>query len=322
MKKSFLLLILFIYLAGCSNPTLSLPEMDQHKLLITHVKEPLLTVIDLKKQEVIQEDTLPFTVQSFAKMDQKLVMANKGAQEVLTLDLATGKIRPLTSAISSITDLWYDQEEKMLYMTDAGSDELLIFDPARGKITKRIKVGKYPQAISLHKPFLYILNGEETSVSVIELATHKVIHTFPVVEHPTDLIATDKHIWVGGHGPYGDLNQHVYVYAAPGGQLVEKIKAGSMPIALYRDKLGNQMLSVSHGSNELHVIDCDALQVKRSIATGENPYYVTGDKDHIYVTTLDGEQLMVFDRKTLAVKQVYALRAGPYGILLGGNWDE
>ncbi|MFA8439829.1 YncE family protein [Pueribacillus sp. YX66] len=324
MRKWIVFIVgIVLLVSGCNYTSLSVPPLEKHHVLITHIKEPMLAVVDLKKSKIIYEEVFEFNIQSLARIDHhQLAVAGKLESEVLLIDLYNGEVRTLLSPVSSVTDLFYDDAHQMLVLTDAKHNEAVLFDMDKEEIIKRIKVGSYPNSISADESFLYVLNGDHGTVSVIDLFTYEVVRTFPVVEHPTDIVVNGRNVWVGGHGSYGELNEYVHIYDASTGKLVEKVKAGSMPIAFYTDERDEDMFVLSHGSNEMHIIDKESFRVKEKIETSDNPYYVTADEQHIYVTALDGDTLLLVDRKTYAVTEEYALQAGPYGIVLGGRSHE
>lgn len=324
MKKCLILFAgIVMLLSGCKSLSLSLPPLESQHVLITHVKEPLLTVVDVDKKEIVHEEPFKFNVQSFEKIkDRYVAVTGKIESKVFLIDLQTGKVRSLISSVASITDMLYDHWRDFLYLTDAKHNEVLVFDVEKEEIIKRIQVGNYPNALAVDKSFLYVLNGDSNHVTVIDLSKHETVLTFPVVEHPTDIVVNERYVWVGGHGSYGELNEFVYVYEKMNGNFVKKVKAGLMPIAFHIDEGGQELFVLSHGSNELHIIDIDTFRVKKRLLTDDNPYYVTADERYIYVTTLDGDTLHVFDRKTYTSKEKFSLRSGPYGIVLGGSSNE
>lgn len=314
------LLLLIVAMTGCKQDTVTLPELHKDNILVTHVKKPLLTVIDRAQQEVVHEEQLNFIAQSLARVNnEQLVLASQGEPSIRMLNLADGTIRTLDLSAPEVTCLYVDDARQLLFIAEAEHEEVIVFDLESETVLHEIEVGRYPNAMDVNGQFLNVLHGDEATVSVVDLFTYEVVHTFPVVGHPTSIIATDDTVWVGGHGATGELNKHVHVYEAQSGELLAKIQAGTMPIALYHDAHSEDMFVLSHGSNELHVIDLATMAVKERIPTGDNPFYLTGDKQFIYVTALDGNELLVIDRQRYEVVERYELPAGPYGIILGGD---
>lgn len=322
MKKCLIIMTIFIFIAGCGQKTLSLPALDANKLLITHIKEPILAVIDTTKNEVIHHEQFNFSVQSLTKIgDHQVALAGKYEKEVLLLNLTNGNMRTLFSSGSGVTDLLYDAHSGILFLTDAIKNEVIFMDVSTETVIARIDVGGDPVAMDVYGDTLYVLNDDDATISVIEISTNRLLRTFPVLERPTDLVATSEYVWVGGHGSFSKLNEKVYVYEASTGNLVEKIKVGLMPIALFSDKSRDEIWVLSHGSNELHVIDTRSFAEKGKFPTGDNPYYLTADSHYMYVTALDGDKLTVVDRKNYVIKHEISLFSGPYGIVTGGE-DE
>lgn len=323
MKKSLFGIILFAFIAGCHHTSIVLPQLDEHQVLVTHIKVPVLAVIDIDKNEIVHKQQFNFLIQSVLKIDnQQLVLAGKHEKEVKLLDLSSNKSRTLIHSVSSIADLLYDTESQMLFAADALRNEVIFFDMAQDAVTTRVNVGAYPTALALQDEVLYVLNEGDASVTLIHVPTRKIMNTFKVVERPTDLVVKQDNIYVGGHGASIELNEFVHVYDKSSGALVEKIKVGLMPVALYSDRHSEDIWVLSHGSNELHTIDPQSFTVSHELTMGENPYYITGDSHYIYVTALDGDKLTVIDRQKYMISQELTLFAGPYGIVSGGSNDE
>lgn len=316
-------LILLIGLAACNQIELSLPELDHDKILVTHLKKPRLSVIDRTKQQVIHEEQLEFTVHFLAQISSReIALASQEKDAVYILDVSRNTLHPINITVSEVTHLFYDHTQHRLLVTEARDQEVIVYDLARETELNRIKVGLYPTALALDQSHMYVLCGDSATVTVVDLASDEIVNNFPVVEHPTAIVAEDGMLWVGGHGAPGELNRHVHVYEAASGRQVSQIETGSMPIALYTDAFSDEMFVLSHGSNELHIIDIPSMSVKGVIQTGGNPFYVAGDEQHVYVTALDGNNLIVVDREHHHVRESYSLDAGPYGIVLGGHDHE
>lgn len=325
MKKWMVMLFVCVVaiISGCKDSSYTFPPLKSQHVLVTHIKEPIMKVIDLNEKKVIYEDTLSFNFQATTKIDdQHIVAAGTSESEVLLIQLQTGKVRSILSSVSSITDLTYDKQIGMLFLTDAEHDEVLFLDMMEDKIVQTVKVGDYPYAMDKDENYLYVVNGGDGSVSIINLSTYAVESTFPVMDYPTDIVVHDGYVWVGGHGSEGQLNEFVWIYEADNGELVHKVEAGLMPVVLYKDEYNNDIFVLSHGSNEMHVLDVSSFQVKAKVDTSENPYFVTGDERYVYITALDGDTMMIVDRQNYAMVEQYVLDGGPYGIILGGNSDE
>lgn len=324
MRKGVLVLLILtvaIGIFGCSNnQQLALPLLDENNVLVTHMKEPTLSVIDLQRNQVIHQETFEFIVHAIAQTDSdRLAVANKFGSNIVVLDLHSKKKRDLNVEVYSVSDLLYDDERRLLFATEAEKNRVAVIDMEQGKIKQTIQVGHYPQKMTLVDQLLYVLNGESATVDVIDMNRFEVVQSFSVLEHPTDLVVVGDAVWVGGHGPYGQLNEHVYIYERSSGQLIDKVRAGLMPVAFYYDDESRCLYALSHGSNEMHWIDVETYTVEGMMITSDNPYYVTGDDRYIYVTTLDGNEMIVFDRQRRDIVEKYSLQSGPFGIVLGGK---
>lgn len=323
MKRSLGILLLLLIMAGCGQPTISLPAIDEHHILITHIKEPILAVVDKRTQDIVHQEELEFSIHSLAKIgDHQVALAGKHEKKVLLLDLLHSKLHKLPSSFSAVTDLLYDDVHGLLFITDAIRNEVIFWDMDEEKIRARVQVGSYPAALAIRDQALYVLKEDDAAVSIIDILSESIVQTFSVVERPTDVVVDGDYVWVGGHGSFSEMNEHIYVYDASTGAPVGKVKVGLMPIALYADQYSEDVWVISHGSNELHWVDKHTFDVKGKIQTGENPYYITADSTSVYITALDGDKLTVLDRQKGEIRKEIELLSGPYGIVLGGNKDE
>lgn len=307
-------------LSACSHEPLSIPIIDKNQVLVTHIKDPKLAVIDLMEGDIIDSLPFEFTVQSMTNIgSNKVALAGRLESEVLLIDLNSGQVNSLISDIPGITELYFKENEEWLLMTNAQFDEINIYDMNKRDELQRIQVGSFPIAMAVDDDLLYVVNGDDGTVSVVDLRTNEVLTTYDVLERPTDILVVGDYFAVAGHGSFGDLNEYIYLYKQNTGELVEKIKVGFMPIKFYVDQHSEDIAVLCHGSNEMYLLDKAAFTVHTKVATGENPYYVTGDENYLYVTGLDGDNLLLFDRKTYVKKAEFSVFSGPYGIVLGGR---
>ncbi|MBP8067705.1 MAG: YncE family protein, partial [Pedobacter sp.] len=83
-------------------------------------------------------------------------------------------------------------DKSKLYISLWGGDQLLIYDVKTNKIEASVKTGSHPNEIlcSANGKFIFVANANDNSVSVINIATQKVIETISASLFPTKLTGT------------------------------------------------------------------------------------------------------------------------------------
>jgi len=120
--------------------------------------------------------------------DQKniLYVVTKDDSSLYEINLANKKIikKTLLPAEAYTCALSNDQSE--LYISIWGAEKLVVYNTSSQKITHQIKTGTHPNdfAISKNGAFIYLANGEDNSVSVIDIKNKKVIETLNSALYP------------------------------------------------------------------------------------------------------------------------------------------
>ncbi len=115
-----------------------------------------------------------------------LYVVTKDDSSLYEINLANKKIikKTLLPAEAYTCALSNDQSE--LYISIWGAEKLVVYNTRQQKITHQIKTGTHPNdfAISKNGHLIYVANGEDNSVSIIDIKNKKVIETLNSALYP------------------------------------------------------------------------------------------------------------------------------------------
>ena len=113
-------------------------------------------------------------------------MVTKDNNSLYIIDLKTKKIRGQYKLDGEAYTCLLSPDKKQLYITCWGCDKLYVFNTASKTFTGTIATGSHPNDICLTKngKFIFVANANDNSVSVIDLATKKVIETLTTSLYP------------------------------------------------------------------------------------------------------------------------------------------
>ncbi len=115
-----------------------------------------------------------------------LYVVTKDDSSLYEINLANKKIikKTLLPAEAYTCALSNDQSE--LYISIWGAEKLVVYNTHQQKITHQIKTGTHPNdfAISKNGHLIYVANGEDNSVSIIDIKNKKVIETLNSALYP------------------------------------------------------------------------------------------------------------------------------------------
>lgn len=321
MRKIIFLLLFVIFLSACQGNQLSLPN-DRSFLLVSHVKDDVLTFLNMDDFTVLKETPFSYQIHTVEIVDDdKMLFTGKLEEAVYMLDLQTGEIESLYEFGQGILSLLFDENERILYLTDAKTDSVLVFDYDHRKIVAVIKVGSYPVDLEMNdeRTELYVLASDANEIYVVSLEEQKVVNTISTMEGSTTLFFDGSYLWVGGHGMYRDLNEFIYLYDVKKGEMVERLKVGSMPIFFHEMEDLQYIAVLCHGSHELYVIDRNSYDVVTKLEAGMNPYYAISNEQYLFISGMDSHDVTIIDKDTLEIVDVVDVKDGPYAMVIGGQ---
>lgn len=307
---------LALLLGACSGEvSYSWPEAD-NQLFVTHIKKPVLTVISSGAEQTELE--LPFIASDMVMAEGKLVLASKEEDRLYALDLETQKLEPLGETGEGITKLLYGGGNLYAAYADTNKIAQIALEPFTIKNTA--ETGQHPHSMAMDGSKLYVTNVYGQTVQAIETATMDVEATLQIVDRPNGIALEDGSLIVGGHGPYGQLNDSVYRYSLKEEKTVQKVETGLMPIEIIKD--GGSLFVLNHGSHDVVKLDAATLELQGKVSVGDNPYYAVASGGNLYVSSMDADAVSEIDIESFTVTREIPTAAGPHAMVLEGDTDE
>ncbi|TAD82945.1 MAG: hypothetical protein EAY75_15660 [Bacteroidetes bacterium] len=116
----------------------------------------------------------------------RMYVVTRENKQLYAIDLKTKQIVAQYGLDAEAYDCKLSKNGKLLYITCWGCDKLLIFDLINNLWQTPVNVGDNPNEIltSSNGKWLYVCNANDNSVSVIDVASHRVIETLDVALFP------------------------------------------------------------------------------------------------------------------------------------------
>ncbi|QCJ44664.1 YncE family protein [Bacillus sp. S3] len=319
MKRGGLFLLTLLVLAGCQTEKLSVPKSMKDILVISNLKKQEISFVDLQTGKLTAND-LNFRITSMEKINPNtIILAGENEDSLYRLQLKEGTLTKSVKTGKGVNEMLYRPKDHLLYFSNSLKNTVGFYDVQKGKVTDEVKTGKFPASMALNenKKLLYVVNVKGASLSVIDINTKKERTHFPIVERPEGIFFDGQYVWIGGHGPYGSLNDNIYVYDPETGKEVDRVKVGEMPVGFYGDASNSYVYAICHGSSSVYKINIKNRSISKPLKVGANPNDIIGDKHRIYVTSLDGDSLAIIDRTDFTKSKQIRLKNGPHMMVLG-----
>jgi YVTN family beta-propeller protein len=157
-----------------------------------------------------------------------------------------------------------------LFASNMGSNSISVIDRESGKQTL-IPVGAGPEGLdqSPDGRELWTAHSRDGGISIIDVATLKVSHTFDARTKRSNRLKftnDDKHVLVSDLGA-GEL----VIIDATSHKEVTRIAVGLAPTGILIAPTGDEAYVAVSGANHIAVVDLKTLKVSRKIETGKSP---------------------------------------------------
>ena len=267
----------------------------------------ILTVIDGNSFKVIKNILLPATSFQLALSPDKKILAvgYKDALIVSFIDTKTLELiasvpigkQPVGTKTTRMKHPYWSNDGKYLYVGDNVNQTVVKVDVQSFNIAVTIPVAGTVHHFALDKDGkkLYVAHEKNqtggTSVSVIEVATDKMIKNIPIP------LAEGEEA-KGHHGAFDNSGRYFF-FCNEGGKtvavidtkemgLVKTLQAGMGAGHAYVSKNGNFAYIVPHKDNIVTVIDLSKMEVTKEIVVGKGKKlghsgYLTSDSNYLYV---------------------------------------
>ena len=162
------------------------------------------------------------TSKSDILVDSKTGIANNGTVSVV--DLEEGKEVKNIEVGLHPTAMVFSLDKEKLFVACANSDVISVIDTRKDMVIDKISVslddslpfGNAPNALTISKDgkFLYVANGTENSICVIDLSTNKITGLIPTAWYPGAVILDkdEKYLFVANTKGIGSRNSKVDQY--------------------------------------------------------------------------------------------------------------
>lgn len=308
----FILFFSIFAITGCSDEAYTSINHHQSFVASVNILEPSITFYEPTGKEIANwKLEKAFTGAELIQKDRILVYGHQ-LNEAEIYELSSGKkLKTIETGIGT-TNAYYDENEKMFFLTNSEKNSVTSFDHNGNKLAE-LKLRNYPMSMSSYNGKLYVVNYNDTKLSVIDLKQFQLEAEWDIEKSSNGLmIVPEKNaIWIGSHGEGSNPNQTIDVIDLHTGQLQKEIKVSLMPIDFSRGK--EEIYVVNHGSNELYAVNLNGESLW-NIEVGANPFAVSTIKDHIVVAGYD-DHTIYFIKDGKIVKSVETDK-GPFQLLV------
>ncbi|MDQ0205663.1 YncE family protein [Alkalicoccobacillus murimartini] len=307
----------FVFLNGCKEEGITVPESEDPMLLVSHAKEATLSFVDSKTDEDLGSTTIPFTFTDMTYISDKTIVGmNPSEDRILEIDLDQQVTRPFLEVGSGITGLTYDSYTDTLFLKDTFDHAVRVVDGSSKEEGATIQLDSSPSELEVNKEgLLFVLTSDRNEVSVVDIMKEEVIRTFPVNDTPAGMYFDGALLWVGGHGSNGQLNQSVYAYDPQTGENVMTVDVGLMPIAMISSENSEKLFVLCHGDHSLYKVNTETQEVESKVDVGQNPNDLQLSEDKLFVANLDSDSISIVSKLDLSLIKTVPVASGPYLLL-------
>ena len=169
---------------------------DEKNLYASGGNDNWILKYDIKNEKLILVDSIKLGNKWPTKIspagicinDQKniLYVVTKDDSCLYEINLSNKKIIKKTLLPAEAYTCALSNDNSALYISIWGDEKLLVYNTEQQKISHQIKTGTHPNdfAISKNGKLIYVANGEDNSVSVIDIKNSKVIETLNSALYP------------------------------------------------------------------------------------------------------------------------------------------
>lgn len=309
-----MLIFATILLTGCSRETYTKIEQKQPFIATVNIKDTSLTFVNDQYERLAQWDLdIPFMGALLLGDRNTLLLYGKDMDTIEVFSLSQGQQIDRWKVDKGIVNMKLLKDGKSIVAVNQSLNTVAFYNK-KGQLEDQVKVGKGPLSLLEGNDQLYVINFDDTKLSVINLETRKVDKEFPINNSSTGVLLREKEqeIWIGGHGKGANAEENVHIYSTKTGKLQQMLKAPIMPINFQENSKG--IFILSHGSNILYKLDKDYHLVK-STKVGVNPFEMTSFKDDLIIAGYDSNEIYVMDSNDVKIKKTIKVGKGPFQMI-------
>ncbi|GAF14727.1 lipoprotein [Bacillus sp. JCM 19045] len=286
--------------------------------MISHLKEPSLSFMNVEDYTIEHTEPLPSSWETQVSIsDERVAALTNNANEIVLLHLTDGAVESFIELDDQVSTMVYDANEGLLIVASEQSRTVSFIAIDTGEIEQTISLDVAPAELHLDQAGnLFVLSTDAGQVDYIEMQLKRK-KSFSVIDRPAGMFYDGHLLWVGGHGPSGELNDQLHGYDVSNGELVQSVDVGLMPIAITGSKDQSQMFVLCHGNDHLYQIDLESKEIVASIEVGHNPNFMYEYKEQLIVSNFDSDSLSIIMKEPFALMAEVEVEPGPYAISSG-----
>jgi YVTN family beta-propeller protein len=245
--------------------------------------------------------------------------ADKSADGIAVLDLATGKLERKISCGSDPEEFAVSPDGKRLYVSNEDVATASVVNIETGKVEDIVKVGEEPEGVAFtpNGRFVYVTCEEKGEVYVIATANNKTAATLHPGGRPrTAAFLPDSSIAFVPSETTAEVN----VIDAVKNEPIKKIKlpAGLRPMCVIMSPDGKKLYVSTGRGGTVAVIDTKSHELLNNIKVGARPFgiRISPDGNYLYSANGPSDDVSVVDLAT--EKELTRIPAGksPWGVAI------
>lgn len=309
-----MLIFASLLLTSCNGVSYTKIEKKQPFIATVNIKDTSITFLNEQYKRLASWDLdIPFMGGLLLQDQDSLLLYGKDMDSIEVFSLSNGKQLNSWEVGKGIVNMKLLHDGRTIAAVNQSLNTVSFYNK-KGQLEDKVKVGKGPLTIQEGDHHLYVINYEDTKLSVINLKTRKVDKEISIKHASTGALLREKEheIWIGGHGKGAKMEENVHIYSTETGELKQLLNAPDMPVDFVENNQG--IFILSHGSNKLYKMDQD-YQMEKSTTVGVNPFEMTPFREDLIIAGYDSDELYVLDSDDVKIKKTIKVGKGPFQII-------
>jgi YVTN family beta-propeller protein len=250
----------------------------------------------------------------------KLPPADKGADGIGVVDIASLKLLHILRGVSDPEQLAVSADGKRLYIASEDTGKAYVLDAVTGKTITSFPVGGEPEGVTLspNGRFVYMSSEEDHQIAVIDTSSNKVVSTFVVGLRPrfTEFSDDGAFAFVSGEN-----DGTITVVDARVHKPLRTIKLQgelTRPVGMAISHDGKRLYTVTGRAKTLLSVDIATGKVLATVEVGPRPWGVAISPDGATLFTANGSSndVSVVDAATMKVVSRIPVGDSPWGLIV------
>lgn len=246
--------------------------------------------------------------------------ADKGADGIGVVDLATLKLVRVLRGVSDPEQLAVSRDGKLLFVASEDTGRGIVMDAADGRVIASMEVGGEPEGVTISPDgrFVYMTSEEDHRVAIIDTATHRVVASIEVGLRPRFTEFSDD-----GRTAYvsGENDGTITVIDTATQRKLRTLKlegALARPVGMTVSHDGMRLYVVTGRGQKLLALDPGSGRVLASVDVGPRPWGVaiSPDGSTLYTANGNSNDVSVVDAESFQVIQRIPVGETPWGLIV------